>query len=153
MTTCCSFGAHLALRAPLVQRDQRVAGLRKSSLGRRTSGRALVVTPSANKDFAGEVGSLKLAVGQIPAERYIATNRFKVKKGAEAKFEKRWAERKSRLAELDGFQFFTIMRRVTLEVHENQFQFKSTAVKGPLFIHKSEDQAGRILCTRDQTYS
>mmetsp|Transcript_905 Transcript_905/g.1599 ORF Transcript_905/g.1599 Transcript_905/m.1599 type:complete len:352 (+) Transcript_905:111-1166(+) len=117
MTTCCSFGAHLALSAPLVQRDQREAGLRKTSVGRRTkpSGRALVVTPSANKDFAGEVGSLKLAAGQTPAERYIATNRFKVKKGAEAKFEKRWAERKSRLAELDGFQFFTIMRRVTLE--------------------------------------
>lgn len=27
-------------------------------------------------------------------------------------FEKRWADRKSRLAELDGFQFFALLRRV-----------------------------------------
>lgn len=46
------------------------------------------------------------------AERYIASNRFFVKGGKGPKFEQRWATRKSRLAELDGFQFFTLLRRV-----------------------------------------
>ena len=35
-----------------------------------------------------------------------------VKPGKGPAFEKRWAERKSRLAVLDGFRFFTLMRRV-----------------------------------------
>mmetsp|Transcript_45525 Transcript_45525/g.87040 ORF Transcript_45525/g.87040 Transcript_45525/m.87040 type:complete len:344 (+) Transcript_45525:162-1193(+) len=69
----------------------------------------------ANKNFAEEVGSLSVKEGQLAAERYVATNRFRVKPGAAAKFEKRWAERKSRLADLDGFRFFTLMRRVGAE--------------------------------------
>eukprot|EP00959_Pyramimonas_sp_CCMP1952_P068173 1422893-Pyramimonas_sp.AAC.2 len=117
----------LSARASLVHHDQRVLGLRKL----RSSAR-LVVTPSANKDFDSEVGSLKLAEGQLPRERYVATNRFKVKKGAEAKFEKRWSERKSRLAELDGFRFFTIMRRVTLnpdeEIDPEEFNYTSYTI-------------------------
>eukprot|EP00669_Euglena_mutabilis_P000584 TRINITY_DN1080_c0_g1_i1.p1 TRINITY_DN1080_c0_g1~~TRINITY_DN1080_c0_g1_i1.p1 ORF type:complete len:377 (-),score=58.76 TRINITY_DN1080_c0_g1_i1:209-1264(-) len=48
----------------------------------------------------------------LPAERYIASNQFKVRPGAEAKFEARWATRKSRLALLPGFRFFTLMRAV-----------------------------------------
>lgn len=48
-------------------------------------------------------------------DRYIATNRFAVRSGKEVKFEKRWANRKSRLAELDGFRYFHLMRRVTLD--------------------------------------
>lgn len=47
----------------------------------------------------------------IQAERYVATNRFRVKQGREAAFEKRWADRKSRLGLLDGFRFFCMMRR------------------------------------------
>jgi heme-degrading monooxygenase HmoA len=47
----------------------------------------------------------------------VATNRFAVRSGQQAKFEKRWATRKSRLATLPGFQYFHLMRRVTL--HEN----------------------------------
>ena len=100
----------LGARNYLANRDQRVSAARKL----RSNANKRVATTRANKDFDSEVGSLQLAEGQFPRERYIATNRFKVKKGAEAKFEKRWAERKSRLAELDGFRFFTIMRRVTL---------------------------------------
>jgi heme-degrading monooxygenase HmoA len=46
------------------------------------------------------------------AQRYIATNRFKVRNNAGPKFEKRWAERKSRLADLEGFRFFNLMKRV-----------------------------------------
>jgi len=50
----------------------------------------------------------------LKRDRYIATNRFSVRKGKEAKFEKRWATRKSRLASLDGFRYFHLMRRVNL---------------------------------------
>ena len=42
----------------------------------------------------------------------MASNRFKLQGGKGPTFEKRWAERKSRLANLDGFRFFTLMRRV-----------------------------------------
>jgi len=49
------------------------------------------------------------------AERYVATNRFQVKEGREAAFEKRWADRKSRLGLLGGFRFFCMMRRVDSE--------------------------------------
>ena len=52
--------------------------------------------------------------GLLKRDRYVATNRFAVRPGKEAKFEKRWATRKSRLASLDGFKYFHLMRRVTL---------------------------------------
>ena len=48
----------------------------------------------------------------LTAERYIATNRFRVKDSREAAFEKRWADRQSRLGMLDGFRFFCMLRRV-----------------------------------------
>ncbi|KAK3234184.1 hypothetical protein CYMTET_55552 [Cymbomonas tetramitiformis] len=64
---------------------------------------------------------------QLPADRYIATNRFKVKNAPA--FEKRWCERKSRLAELDGFRFFTLMRRVdTKDEEEVDFNYVSCTV-------------------------
>jgi heme-degrading monooxygenase HmoA len=47
----------------------------------------------------------------VAAERYVATNRFRVKPGREAAFEKRWADRQSSLGLLDGFRFFCMMRR------------------------------------------
>jgi heme-degrading monooxygenase HmoA len=53
--------------------------------------------------------------GLLKRDRYVATNRFAVRKGQNAKFEKRWATRKSKLAVLDGFKYFHLMRRVTLE--------------------------------------
>jgi len=53
--------------------------------------------------------------GLLKRDRYIATNRFTVRPGKGAKFEKRWATRKSRLATLDGFRYFHLMRRVALE--------------------------------------
>lgn len=56
-----------------------------------------------------------LSPDSLKPQRYIATNRFKVRKDASPKFEKRWAERKSRLANLDGFRFFTLLRRVNLD--------------------------------------
>eukprot|EP01039_Chlorochromonas_danica_P001834 gene1834-2006_t len=50
--------------------------------------------------------------GALPGQRYIAANRFKVRPNALAKFEKRWAERKSKLALLPGFRFFALFQRV-----------------------------------------
>ena len=52
---------------------------------------------------------------RVATERYVATNRFRVKQGREAAFEKRWADRKSRLGMLDGFRFFCMLRRTALE--------------------------------------
>lgn len=53
----------------------------------RASPRGLAVV--ANKDAFAEVGSATLDDNQLPAERYVATNRFRVKPGAGPKFEKR----------------------------------------------------------------
>jgi len=52
------------------------------------------------------------ATSPLTAQRYIATNRFRVKDSREAAFEKRWADRQSRLGMLDGFRFFCMLRRV-----------------------------------------
>ncbi len=52
--------------------------------------------------------------GLLKRDRYVATNRFAVRSKKGAKFEARWANRKSRLAELDGFKYFHLMRRVEL---------------------------------------
>lgn len=57
-------------------------------------------------------GNSALSEDSLKPMRYIASNRFKVRKDAGPKFEKRWADRKSRLADLDGFRFFTLLKRV-----------------------------------------
>mmetsp|Transcript_21155 Transcript_21155/g.22939 ORF Transcript_21155/g.22939 Transcript_21155/m.22939 type:complete len:308 (-) Transcript_21155:92-1015(-) len=57
-------------------------------------------------------GNPQLSASSLPADRYLATNRFNVREGSMAKFEKRWADRKSRLALLPGFRFFTLLKRV-----------------------------------------
>eukprot|EP00536_Pseudo-nitzschia_multiseries_P010608 jgi/Psemu1/26461/gm1.26461_g len=71
-----------------------------------SSGAAPVAASQAETDAAPN--------GLLGRDRYVASNRFAVRPGREAKFEKRWATRKSRLAELDGFRYFHLMRRVTL---------------------------------------
>eukprot|EP00607_Mallomonas_marina_P000175 CAMPEP_0182428012 /NCGR_PEP_ID=MMETSP1167-20130531/20954_1 /TAXON_ID=2988 /ORGANISM="Mallomonas Sp, Strain CCMP3275" /LENGTH=286 /DNA_ID=CAMNT_0024610637 /DNA_START=214 /DNA_END=1074 /DNA_ORIENTATION=+ len=58
------------------------------------------------------IGNTELSKDALTGERYIAMNRFKVRDGAGPKFEKRWADRTSRLASLPGFRFFTLLRRV-----------------------------------------
>ncbi|EJK74106.1 hypothetical protein THAOC_04240 [Thalassiosira oceanica] len=55
----------------------------------------------------------------LERDRYVATNRFEVRSGRAAKFEKRWADRSSRLATLDGFKYFQLMRRVSLDNPSN----------------------------------
>ena len=59
-----------------------------------------------------QASALSSSATSIAAERYVATNRFRVKEGREAAFEKRWADRQSRLGLLDGFRFFCMMRRI-----------------------------------------
>jgi heme-degrading monooxygenase HmoA len=71
----------------------------------------LYATVETDEDVQSEV----TAKGLLKRDRYVATNRFTVRKGKAAKFEKRWANRKSRLATLDGFKYFHLMRRVNLE--------------------------------------
>jgi heme-degrading monooxygenase HmoA len=57
--------------------------------------------------------TLATSKGLLKRDRYVATNRFAVRPGKAAKFEQRWANRKSRLASLPGFRYFHLMRRVT----------------------------------------
>jgi len=81
---------------------------------------ALVKAPSR----FGRGGALRVAtvdpdVAAAPAllkrDRYIASNRFQTRGArAAAKFEKRWATRDSKLATLEGFRFFSLLRRVPL---------------------------------------
>ena len=68
---------------------------------------------------------------RVATERYVATNRFRVKEGREAAFEKRWADRKSRLGLLGGFRFFCMMRRVPADAkrpHEDDINYISCTV-------------------------
>lgn len=78
-----------------------------TSVGRPTLGSLRMATVESSTEETTSKGLLK-------RDRYVATNRFAVRKGKAAKFEKRWATRKSRLASLDGFKYFHLMRRVTL---------------------------------------
>lgn len=67
--------------------------------------RSLTGLRASTLDSTGKTGSLT-------AERFVVQNRFKVKEGREAAFEKRWADRESRLGTLDGFRYFCMLRRV-----------------------------------------
>ena len=69
-------------------------------------------TTRASADIMDEVGTLTVSDDQLKRERYVASNRFRVQEGKGPAFEKRWAERPSRLAKLPGFRYFTLMRRV-----------------------------------------
>lgn len=48
----------------------------------------------------------------VPTSRFVVQNRFRVRDGREAAFEKRWADRESRLGTLPGFRFFCMLRRL-----------------------------------------
>lgn len=65
---------------------------------------------------------------EVAGERFVVQNQFKVKAGREAAFEKRWADRKSRLATLDGFRFFCIMRRVDDADAQDDYNYLSCTV-------------------------
>ncbi|MEE8516975.1 MAG: antibiotic biosynthesis monooxygenase [Alphaproteobacteria bacterium] len=48
---------------------------------------------------------------------FIAMNRFRIKKGEEAAFERMWAERDSHLSEVPGFVEFNLLRGAEGEDH------------------------------------
>jgi heme-degrading monooxygenase HmoA len=48
---------------------------------------------------------------------FVAMNRFKVARGAEADFEQVWSTRKSRLSEVPGFLAFHLLRGPQHETH------------------------------------
>jgi hypothetical protein len=94
--------------------------LRSSTADQRTattasSAAAIVVAATENGETAGK--------RLLARDRYVATNRFAVRPGRGAKFEKRWADRKSRLASLDGFRYFHLMRRVDVDGVPNSGEF------------------------------
>jgi Uncharacterized enzyme involved in biosynthesis of extracellular polysaccharides len=80
---------------------------------RHTMSPLCAVTSSDTADTEQEEANLT-SKGLLKRDRYVATNRFAVRKGKAAKFEARWANRKSRLSELPGFKYFHLMRRVEL---------------------------------------
>ena len=88
---------------------------------------SLVVRPSTASDDSQQqtavADALLTDAGLLKRDRYIATNRFTVRQNQAAKFEKRWATRKSKLAVLDGFQYFQLMRRVTLSSKDGETMY------------------------------
>ena len=65
---------------------------------------------------------------------YIYITGFTVRGGREAKFEKRWADRSSRLASLEGFKYFHLMRRVGLDDEVNSGKNNSMVMVLVLFL-------------------
>jgi len=123
---CCSFALHnkiskalstmkqslLLLVATLISTHAFQTGTIIADRSRAASG------PLFSSTVAGEETAVKNDA-LLKRDRYVATNRFTVRQGRAAKFEKRWADRSSRLAELDGFRYFQLMRRVGLENEVN----------------------------------
>lgn len=107
-----SFATTMAFMSPST-------GLRKlvSQSSKRVHNSQLLLSMTTETVSSGEDISAATYVKSplIQRDRYVATNRFTVRKGKEAKFEQRWATRKSRLATLEGFRYFHLMRRVNLE--------------------------------------
>jgi heme-degrading monooxygenase HmoA len=85
------------------------------------------ITTTTNTDDEAETTDK----GLLKRDRYVATNRFAVRPGKEAKFEQRWATRKSRLAELEGFRYFHLMRRVQLLQQQDDDDDDSSASATP----------------------
>ena len=82
-------------------------------LGRR-NGIIMMASTTNEQATTDDSETMTTSKGLLKRDRYVATNRFAVRKSQAAKFEKRWATRKSRLATLDGFRYFHLMRRVTM---------------------------------------
>lgn len=59
------------------------------------------------------------------ATSYVAMNRFMVRDGSGPAFEQRWAQRKSSLKTLDGFQWFGLLRRVQSPDPEDEYTYSS----------------------------
>ena len=94
--SAASFSSRIRGAPVIARRDARAI--------RRTVARVPAVT-RANADIMSEVGTAVLTDGQLQGERYVASNRFRLQAGKGPTFEKRWAERKSRLNRLAGTAF------------------------------------------------
>jgi heme-degrading monooxygenase HmoA len=88
---------------------------RSWNVGRRSFASSPVAVSTADAVDTDENNSLAADMGLLKRDRYIATNRFAVRKDQQAKFEQRWVNRKSKLATLEGFRYFHLMRRVDLQ--------------------------------------
>ena len=100
--------------------------------------------------FAALVASLSAASTQAlrmsaASSRYIATNRFQIRPGKEAAFEKRWAERKSSLLSCEGFRYFHLQKVADGEACPDGTNYQSFTIwetkedfetwrKGPAFV-------------------
>mmetsp|Transcript_46658 Transcript_46658/g.99619 ORF Transcript_46658/g.99619 Transcript_46658/m.99619 type:complete len:310 (+) Transcript_46658:38-967(+) len=60
-----------------------------------------------------------------PTTAYVAMNRFKVREGSGPAFEQRWAQRKSSLRRLKGFQWFALLRRVQSPDPDDEYSYSS----------------------------
>lgn len=79
-------------------------GLRDAGSSRGLRHNTLTVTATAVADGDSS---------RLPGERYVTMNRFRVKEGAdETKFEKKWGASDPALLELQGFRWFSLLRRV-----------------------------------------
>ena len=89
-----------------------------SQAGQQREHAFVLKSTTTNDDSASAATLATTDKGLLKRDRYVATNRFAVRSGKAAKFEARWANRKSRLAVLEGFQYFHLMRRVNLVENE-----------------------------------
>jgi len=84
-------------------------GLVRTSISRRSCSTSAGLL-NAKSSTATEPSTA--ATESLDGERFVVFNRFNTRGGsAPAAFEKRWANRKSSLAKMEGFRFFTLLRR------------------------------------------
>jgi heme-degrading monooxygenase HmoA len=90
---------------------------------------ALPATVDGWRDVAAD------GVNLLPTEAFVACNRFFVTEASSAAFEKRWADRESKLMTCDGFVSFSMLRRdVKAKGHgvtplqEGEASYQSTTV-------------------------
>lgn len=88
---------------------------RSWNVGRRSLASSPVAVSTSDAGETDDNSSFAKEMGLLKRDRYIATNRFAVRKDQQAKFEQRWVNRKSKLATLEGFRYFHLMRRVDLQ--------------------------------------
>lgn len=75
-----------------------------------------VATPEALADVVDQAAQ---------TTSYVAMNRFKVRDGQGPAFEQRWAQRKSSLKKLQGFEWFSLMRRVQSPDPDDEYTYSS----------------------------
>ena len=76
--------------------------------------------------------------------RYVASNRFEIVPRSAAKFEARWATRKSRLAVLDGFRYFSLLRLTSAEGDGEmaKFNYVSFTIWSDKKVGEEEEEGG-----------